>query len=76
MEFDKPALRKLKYRTFWGLYVLEKCLALRLGRASLLQDCDISLPRPENLQGAGGLWEDEGPWIIFMAYCSTMGSSE
>ncbi|KAJ1333891.1 RNA polymerase II-specific transcription factor-like protein [Microdochium nivale] len=74
MEFDKPALRKLKYRTFWGLYVLEKCLALRLGRASLLQDCDISLPRPENLQGAGGLWEDEGPWIIFMAYCSTMGS--
>ncbi|CAG8881634.1 unnamed protein product [Penicillium salamii] len=32
--------------SLWGVYFLDKCLSLRLGRASTIPDSDITLPRP------------------------------
>lgn len=32
---------------FWFTYILDKCLSLRLGHSSILQDFDITLPLPE-----------------------------
>ncbi|KAI4600861.1 hypothetical protein KJ359_013024 [Pestalotiopsis sp. 9143b] len=42
---NEPAeVRSAKALTFWSTYMLDKGLSLRLGRASVLQDYDISLP--------------------------------
>lgn len=37
-----------KQRLFWFLYVVEKGLSLRLGRASTIQDWDVTIPLPES----------------------------
>lgn len=44
---DTPDLRELKVSTFWFVYVLDKGLCLRLGRAAKIQDYDISVAVPE-----------------------------
>lgn len=44
---DTTTLRELKVSTFWFVYVLDKGLCLRLGRAATIQDYDISIPVPE-----------------------------
>ncbi|KAI1747205.1 hypothetical protein F4782DRAFT_447735 [Xylaria castorea] len=44
MEDDKPQTKADKSLLFWCTYMLDKALSLRLGRASVLQDYDISLP--------------------------------
>lgn len=31
---------------FWSLYILDKCLVLRLGRASTISDWDVTTPLP------------------------------
>lgn len=31
---------------FWSIYVIDKCLSVRLGRPSILQDYDITHPLP------------------------------
>ncbi|ORY67589.1 fungal-specific transcription factor domain-containing protein [Pseudomassariella vexata] len=41
---DSPRVRSDKALLFWSTYMLDKGLSLRLGRASILQDYDISLP--------------------------------
>ncbi|KAF7525768.1 hypothetical protein G7054_g10996 [Neopestalotiopsis clavispora] len=41
---DKPEVRSAKMLMFWSTYMLDKGLSLRLGRASVLQDYDISIP--------------------------------
>lgn len=41
---DTPELRRTKALIFWGAYMLDKGLSLRLGRASVLQDYDIGVP--------------------------------
>lgn len=41
----KDALSQKKQALFWFAYMLDKGLALRFGRASVLQDYDIALPR-------------------------------
>lgn len=38
--------KKKKMSIFWSLYVIDKQLALRLGKASILQDYDIDMPLP------------------------------
>ena len=76
LDKEKPAIKDLKYRLFWGLYVLEKSLALRLGRASVLQDCDISLSRPDKREDGDKPWDGDGPWHICMAYTCEMASSK
>lgn len=44
MRNDKPEGRAAKALLFWSTYMLDKGLSLRLGRASILQDYDISVP--------------------------------
>ncbi|XXH02256.1 hypothetical protein Hte_008625 [Hypoxylon texense] len=44
MKDDSPQKRANKSLLFWCTYMLDKGLSLRLGRASILQDYDISLP--------------------------------
>lgn len=41
---DPPRLRQIKALLFWQTYSWDKGLGLRLGRASIIQDCDISIP--------------------------------
>ncbi|KAI4919140.1 hypothetical protein J4E85_009397 [Alternaria conjuncta] len=41
---DNPEDRQTKIHIFWMIYMLDKTLSLRLGRSSILQDWDISLP--------------------------------
>ncbi|KAI1434151.1 fungal-specific transcription factor domain protein [Xylaria sp. CBS 124048] len=44
MKDDEPQTKADKSLLFWCTYMLDKALSLRLGRASILQDYDISLP--------------------------------
>ncbi|KAJ5620793.1 transcriptional regulator family: Fungal Specific TF [Penicillium lagena] len=44
MEHDSLPVQREKQFLFWTVYVIIKALSLRLGRASTLQDWDISLP--------------------------------
>ncbi|KAL7621644.1 hypothetical protein AAE478_008971 [Parahypoxylon ruwenzoriense] len=44
MKNDSPQRKAEKSLLFWCTYMLDKGLSLRLGRASILQDYDISLP--------------------------------
>ncbi|KAI0894360.1 fungal-specific transcription factor domain-containing protein [Annulohypoxylon nitens] len=44
MKDDSPQKKADKSILFWCTYMLDKGLSLRLGRASILQDYDISLP--------------------------------
>lgn len=44
MKDDSPEERSGKINTFWFLYMMDKTLSLRLGRASAIQDWDLSLP--------------------------------
>ncbi|PLB51963.1 fungal-specific transcription factor domain protein [Aspergillus steynii IBT 23096] len=43
MENDSPNVKEHKNRLFWSIYCIDKALSLRLGRASTIQDYDISL---------------------------------
>ncbi|KAH8434509.1 putative C6 transcription factor [Aspergillus melleus] len=43
MENDSAAVKEHKNRLFWSIYCIDKALSLRLGRASTIQDYDISL---------------------------------
>ncbi|RAH73949.1 putative C6 transcription factor [Aspergillus aculeatinus CBS 121060] len=45
VEEDENAEKQRKTRLFWAVYVLEKALALRLGRPSTIHDADITLPK-------------------------------
>ncbi|KAI0019874.1 hypothetical protein F4780DRAFT_792412 [Xylariomycetidae sp. FL0641] len=53
MAADPPAARAAKSLLFWCTYMLDKALALRLGRAANLQDYDISLPAAAVVPDAG-----------------------
>jgi hypothetical protein len=44
MKDDTEEERGSKIHLFWLIYMMDKILALRLGRASAIQDWDISLP--------------------------------
>jgi hypothetical protein len=44
MRNDSAAVKADKALLFWSTYMLDKGLSLRLGRASVLQDYDISIP--------------------------------
>ncbi|PYI12339.1 hypothetical protein BO78DRAFT_2004 [Aspergillus sclerotiicarbonarius CBS 121057] len=46
MKFDSQETIQCKTFLFWGVYFLDKSLSLRLGRASTIPDCDITIPRP------------------------------
>lgn len=44
MANDSVEEQNAKIHVFWMVYMLDKTLSLRLGRASIIQDWDISLP--------------------------------
>ena len=44
MVNDSPEDRDAKIHLFWHIYFFDKTLSLRLGRSSIIQDWDISLP--------------------------------
>ncbi|KAI8941699.1 hypothetical protein NX059_002908 [Plenodomus lindquistii] len=44
MTNDSVEDQKAKIHVFWIIYMFDKTLSLRLGRASIIQDWDISLP--------------------------------
>jgi hypothetical protein len=46
MTEDLPDVRERKIRLFWLLYVLDRGLCLRIGRAPVIQDYDIAVPLP------------------------------
>jgi hypothetical protein len=46
MAKDTDDERNAKLFSFWFIYSLDKALSLRLGRASTIQDYDISVPLP------------------------------
>jgi hypothetical protein len=46
MKDDTEEDRMAKIHVFWHIYLMDKSLSLRLGRASIIQDWDMSLPYP------------------------------
>lgn len=56
MEHDSLPVQREKQVLFWSVYVIIKALSLRLGRASILQDWDISLPMTSDV------FDNEEPW--------------
>lgn len=44
MKDDSEEERKSKIHMFWMIYMFDKTMSLRMGRASVIQDWDISLP--------------------------------
>ena len=46
MKDDTEEERSAKIHLFWFIYMMDKTLSLRLGRASAIQDWDMSLPYP------------------------------
>lgn len=49
---DDDAIARTRALLFWSTYMLDKGLSLRLGRASVLQDYDISVPRTIGIPAA------------------------
>ncbi|KAM0343698.1 hypothetical protein ACHAPU_008289 [Fusarium lateritium] len=46
MKNDKPLDAQRKRFLFWNVYFIDKSLSLRLGRASTIQDWDVTVPLP------------------------------
>ncbi|CAG8947963.1 unnamed protein product [Penicillium salamii] len=46
MKVDSQDIIQYKLFLFWSVYFLDKSLSLRLGRASTIPDCEITIPRP------------------------------
>ncbi|CAI4210955.1 unnamed protein product [Parascedosporium putredinis] len=49
---------------FWGVYMADKGLALRMGRASSIQDWDITIPLPKPERSRGPLWHYFTLWVL------------
>ncbi|PHH73144.1 hypothetical protein CDD82_5630 [Ophiocordyceps australis] len=52
---DPPDVQRTKRLLFWHTYTLDNGLGLRLGRSSVINDCDIDIPRVFELHGLGSL---------------------
>lgn len=57
MKNDTDEQQRSKIHLFWMIYMFEKQLSLRLGRASRIQDWDVSLPLLTVRNGS-----PSGPW--------------
>ncbi|KAF2127627.1 hypothetical protein P153DRAFT_398225 [Dothidotthia symphoricarpi CBS 119687] len=61
MKDESEEERNPKMHVFWMIYMFDKTLSLRLGRASVIQDWDISLPfivptgKPHEAAGGDGM---------------------
>ncbi|KAG6002671.1 hypothetical protein E4U54_000820 [Claviceps lovelessii] len=69
LKHDSPATSKLKRLLFWHVYTLDKGLGLRLGRSSVIHECDIDIPRVFDFNGLGQLESSTVPTLwIKMSY--------
>ncbi|KAF6810011.1 hypothetical protein CMUS01_13559 [Colletotrichum musicola] len=69
MKNDDEDTRRMKSLLFWYVYSLEKGLALRLGRASFVRECDITLSRDMKSLFLPKPWDSILPfwaWNAFM----------
>ncbi|OJJ48964.1 hypothetical protein ASPZODRAFT_60720 [Penicilliopsis zonata CBS 506.65] len=58
MQNDEQVVREGKQRVFWSAYVLNRALSLRLGRASAIQDYDISIPNSFGAFSLSDRWKE------------------
>ena len=56
MESDSAEVQEHKQMLFWAVYSILNVLSLRLGRASVVQDYDISIPFPSETFSRRGIW--------------------
>ncbi|KAJ5146378.1 transcriptional regulator family: Fungal Specific TF [Penicillium bovifimosum] len=56
MEHEPVPVQRQKQLLFWAIYAILNMISLRLGRASPVQDYDISLPAPD------GNYDVPSPW--------------
>jgi hypothetical protein len=65
LAVDPPRVAQVKAICFWQIYTVDKGLGLRLGRASVIQDCDISIARELDFEGFPYLEETPIPslWL-------------
>jgi hypothetical protein len=65
LAMDPPRVAQVKAICFWQIYTVDKGLGLRLGRASVIQDCDISIARELDFEGFPYLEETPIPslWL-------------
>jgi hypothetical protein len=59
MKDDSKEDRETKIYIFWMIYFFDKSMSLRLGRASFIQDFDISLSNPDDTHMYVGRIQDE-----------------
>lgn len=65
MESDSAEVQDNKLRLFWSVYCLDKGLSLRLGRASTIQDYDISSTPSFSHVDVSELWKSIYTiWIV------------
>lgn len=65
LKDDPPELVQLKKILFWNVYTMDKGLGLRLGRSSVINDCDINLPMEVTFEDSSLLNESSIPvlWV-------------
>ena len=63
MKNDHPDEAMRKQALFWGVYMADKGLSLRMGRASVIQDWDITIPFPRPEDARGPLWHYFALWV-------------
>lgn len=68
-EVETPQLHKKKL-LFWGVHALDKALSTRIGRTSIIQDCDISTTLPAYpVNPAFNSWHEISlSWIEFAKF--------
>lgn len=64
MKNDDPDEALRKQALFWGVYMADKGLSLRMGRASAIQDWDITIPLPRPESARGPLWHYFTIWVL------------
>ncbi|KAG6072724.1 hypothetical protein E4U16_005160 [Claviceps sp. LM84 group G4] len=68
LKHDTPDTARLKRLLFWHVYTLDKGLGLRLGRAPVIHECDIDIPRVFEFDGLGQLESTIPTLWINMSY--------
>ncbi|KAJ5461438.1 uncharacterized protein N7458_002990 [Penicillium daleae] len=56
MEHDPLELQHRKQDIFWSVYTIMNLMSLRLGRASVVQACDVDIPSPFECFPNMGVW--------------------
>ncbi|KAK2740009.1 hypothetical protein CKAH01_07178 [Colletotrichum kahawae] len=67
MENNENEIKKTKMLLFWYVFAVEKGLALRLGRASVLRVCDITVPKDMKSLSLSRPWKTLVPFWVWNA---------